>query len=123
MFCRSCGQALPESIEFCTKCGTKQVADNVTPQQTATPVSSVAPTFSPLELPAATMYPSSTQQVPYSIPVKKKKPFYKRVWVWILAVVVLYAIFALILSIGKDDSDYRRYSGVIVGESHEDTDD
>ena len=77
MYCPNCGQQLPDSTKFCINCGKalqivqKQPTSNYQPVVTATPVA-----------------PPPINQVPVQPMPTRRKPWYKRWWIWVILGVV-----------------------------------
>lgn len=78
MYCPNCGQQLPDSTKFCINCGKalqivqKQPTSNYQPVVTATPVA-----------------PPPINQVPVQPMPTRRKPWYKRWWIWVIVGVVI----------------------------------
>lgn len=62
IYCKNCGNQMPDGTAFCPKCGTKAGADK------------------PMTVPAAMANGKK---------IKKKKPIYKRWWFWVIIVIVV----------------------------------
>lgn len=93
MFCPNCGKEIADDLKFCPECGaalTKDEPENV--PQNQEPQQSVPPRQNDSA-------PVTDNQ---QKPEKQKKPVYKKVWFWILIVIVL--IFIIAAFSGHDDS-------------------
>ncbi len=98
MYCPNCGQQLPDSTKFCINCGKalqivqKQPTSNYQPVVTATPVA-----------------PPPINQIPVQPMPTRRKPWYKRWWIWVILGVVS---LAFISYIGKtnDISQSKSYN-------------
>ena len=111
MYCKECGKEIAEDVKFCSWCG-KPVSDGVPSADTSASVNSE---------PISGVYPT----VPDQPAAKIKKPLWKKVWFWLIVIILLLIVLG---SVGGNDSDKEKVSdtantGISADAQTEPTDD
>lgn len=87
MFCIKCGKEIPDSAQFCNHCGNKVVTVQTQPAQ------NVRPQVQPQQTVSRTQaYSSSAPSEPVKQAKPKKKRFFSRILVIIIAVIVYFVV-------------------------------
>lgn len=96
MFCRNCGKEIPDGTNFCPECGISQTEQKC--PNCGEPIDINAQYC--MKCGKSLVGPQISKQKKNT---KKKKPFYKRVWFWVIIAILL--IFFLIPNTGTSGSD------------------